>query len=558
MIRKVCFVLSPCESAYQYPAQTPLPPISMGILSGYLAKKGLDVEIHDLNSVISKRSSDDLQKNKIEIIYDYNAVLSYLNGTPNSEIDSLIASLLSEINIDDFDILGVSLGGDFSFMQIHIAFLVGKFIEKKYGKTVLFGGGNINYLYIFKDVFYQLWETILKQFNFVIKGAGEKVIWDIICGLNQGKQPEELRNIRGLVNLNGRQISDNPEYAPEIVKPSWDGMSTDYYSKYMFDETDNYKNTEKNMLFFYKWPNVGIDSSGQLANYYNRVKNKDAVPRLMIPYIFNFNCPYKCAFCTQSDYDRGSVIGGEVGNVFNDITTLMDKYNTKYFYFLNNAFNYSVEFSNSFCRKVIHEGTKFYWSDCARFNNMTYERLELMRKAGCIKLTFGFETGSPKILNLIDKKLDISHSEQVLKWCHELGIWADIEIIVGLPQETAEDFKYTYDYIEKNREYINYFWVNEYFVVPNSLIGKYPERYGIKLMKDYTGYEELLKNNRNYFSKEGQISTKNAKLYGFNELEGREYEQILLDNNSRISILNKIQRNEFNEVSQFYRMLLAK
>ncbi len=281
-------------------------------------------------------------------------------------------------------------------------------------------------------------------------------------------------------------------------------------------------------------------------------------PTLMIPYIFNYNCPYSCAFCTQSDKDRdrGSIILGDVEHIINDLKNLKAKYKTKYFQFINNAFNASGRFVDELCKKIIEEDFSIIWSDCGRFTNLTYERLKLMKEAGCVKLTFGLDTANFKMLKLIDKRLDIAHSEQVLRWCYDLGIMADLEVIFGMPQEGDEEFQDTYEYIKRNYEFINYFWVNEYFVVPNSLIGKYPERYGIELIKDNKTYRQLLSENQ-YFFKKGQPSlTHNAKLFGYNEKGGRSYEQILRDNKRKIHQLNKLQKKEFSEVSAVYRLLL--
>ena len=67
----------------------------------------------------------------------------------------------------------------------------------------------------------------------------------------------------------------------------------------------------------------------------------------------------------------------------------------------------------------------------------------MLYESGCRKLVFGFETGSNKLLNLFDKKLDLEHAVNVMRWCKEAGIWADIEVIVGLPYELEEDFQDT-------------------------------------------------------------------------------------------------------------------
>jgi radical SAM superfamily enzyme YgiQ (UPF0313 family) len=538
------------------------PGLGFGVLSSYLREKGLEVSMYDLNTILSRKFGQHEIKSKFEIFFDKKTVFDYLNGESNREADDVLARLLEDIDVDRFDSYGISVGADYSFLQIHAGFMLGKYLENNYGKPVLFGGNNISLIYIFRDMFNDLWQVILKNFCYIIKGAGERTILDIISALNENLDDSTINKINGLVRLSGKDVTVNQEYKPLILRPDWDGMDLTYYYRYMFDDSGNdekaRKATADNLVYFFKWPGGFPGSPGQMVNKYNKLRGKNIRPRIIIPYIFNYNCPFTCAFCTQSDFDRGSVVGGEPGKVFEDVVALIDKYDTNYFNFVNNSFNFSIDFVDNFCHRVISEGVKFYWSDCGRFNNLTYERLRLMKEAGCVKLTFGLETASEKMLALIDKRLNLAHSEQVLQWCHELGIWADLEIIIGLPQEFDRDFEDTCRYIEKNYDYINYFWINEYFVVPNSLIGRFPEKYGIKLIRDHKTYQGLLQENMKYF-RMGELSlTHNAKLYGFNEIEGRIYDTILKDNKRHITDLNRLQRHEFAEASKLFNMLSEK
>lgn len=552
--------MAPCENGFLYPNEMSMLHLNLGIgvLAGYLREKGLKVDLYDMNSSIATKFEGLDQKAKFESFFHVDTFISYLKGESNLIIDDILKKMLSDINLDYYDSFGISVGGDYSLMQVHIGFLLGYYLKKKYNKPIFIGGNNISLMHIFNDLFKEFWDAVIDGIPYIVKGSGERAIWDIISSLNQGYDEKVIRDTKGLVGRIGNAITVNEEYSPQVIRPDWDGLDLKCYERHMCDE-DKVKDSEaaikSNLLHFFKWPGGFLGSPGQIVNKYNKLKAKNITPQIIIPYIFNYNCPYSCAFCTQSDFERGSVVGGSTDKVIEDIIFLKEKYHTKYFNFINNSFNFSSKFVDEFCKKVIAEGVEFYWSDCGRFNNLTYERLKLMREAGCVKLTFGLDTASEKMLKLVDKKLDIEHTENVLKWCKDLNIWVDLEIILGMPQEFDDDFNATFNYIERNYDYINYFWVNEYFVVPNSLIGRYPERYGIELIKDNKSYRGIMSENLKYFRNGETPSTLNAKLYGFNEIGGRKYHDILKDNRRRILQLNKAQRNEFYEASKFYKLL---
>lgn len=556
MIQRIAFLLAPCEKGIAAHGYTYLPPLSIGILAGYLKKEGYGVELYDLNANLAKiyRNIEE----QFAFLYEKDIVLGYINGEDNSEVNCFADELLKDLPLDSYDLIGISCGADFSFFQLHSAFLLAKYIEQKYKIPVILGGNNITYLGIFKDTFNDLLKTVLNSFPYVIKGPGEVVIAELLKILN-GESQKLLNELDGLVFIQEGEIIINREHEPRVVCPEWCNLPMDYY--YSKIKNPNYcgkwnqKWEEENQLHIFKWPFF-------LTQYISTVRKKrpkaEFMDKLILPYIFNYHCPYACAFCSESDEDRKQVILGEVDKVVEDLIHLVDKYHTNYFYFFNNAANASGRFIDAFCLQIIEKNIDIRWSDCARFNNLTFERLKLMKEAGCCKLVFGFETASQKLIDLVDKKIDLLHGEKVMKWCNELGILVDLEVIVGLPQERDEDFQETVNYVTKNKPFINYMTINEFFVVPNSKIGRYPERFGIELVRNVISYDTILKRSWKYFKEMKGKQTGNFKVYKYNEISGRSYKKVSEKTKAYIKIMNELQNKEFAEVEYVYRILEQK
>lgn len=368
----------------------------------------------------------------------------------------------------------------------------------------------------------------------------------MIQKLNNGE--DNFKDLSGALYLKEGDIVCNKEMDPIVIRPSWGNLDLDDYS-YPF-----MKKHRENETIYYKFP---LSLTNKVIQF-NKRNIRDR--KLFIPYIFNYNCTYKCAFCTQSDSDRGGFIVGEVTKVVDDIEYLSKKYNSNYFYFLNNYFPSSLNYIREFRDELKRRNLQIYWSDCGRVNGLTYEKLQMLYEAGCRKLVFGFESGSERILELIDKRLNLTEAVQVLKWCKEIGIWADLEIIIGLPYEHEEEFLCTYNFIKEHKDLINNFWLNEYFVVPNSLIGRYPENYGVKLLKNELDYSSLMKRNKSGFINHNYFNlTSNARLWGFEEIEPgeeRNYEQMRKENQNKIARLSTLRNQEFNQLFDFYNKML--
>lgn len=521
--------------------------MAMGIITSYLSNKGIEVHISDTNKIAAKHKYSEEELDLISNIYNKDKVLSYISGNLDEELDQVARMFLNEDSLT-YDAFGISIGADFSMMQVHLGFVMGAYLKRVTNKPVFVGGNNISYLYIFKDFYKELLEIVIKHFDFVIKGPGERVIYEIIEGLNEGKSVQDFCDTSGILKIVDGVIECNREKEPIVIAPDWSNLNLEDYS-YPF-----MKNQRENENIYYRFP-LSLTNKIIAFNKTNVEEKK-----LFIPYIFNYNCIYNCAFCTQSDKDRSGLIVGEVKKVVDDIEYLSKKYKSNYFYFLNNYFPSSIEYIQAFHDELKKRDLEIYWSDCGRVNGLTLEKLEMLYECGCRKLVFGFESGDQKILNLIDKRINLDEVLQVLKWCKQVGIWADLEIIIGLPYEREEEFLSTYNFLNEHKDLINNFWLNEYFVVPNSLIGKYPQRYGIKLLKERTTYEKIMQTNRIGFLKKNYMNlTSNARLWGFNEInpgEERAYEQMRVENADKMERLASVRNPEFNQLFDFYNKMI--
>lgn len=538
MITKMVLLLAPAERVFYM--NFLMPPPALGVISGYLEKSGIASKVYDLN-VALKNKSLDRDRHEWLFLYDKDEVLEYLRTGTNAKLEYLFSRLLEDIDFDTVDLVGISIGSNFSFFEIHSGCLMGKYIKKKYNKTIVFGGDNVKYMYQFRDMFRELWEQLRLNFEFIFVGPGEKSLVSLIRILNKEITNRSYRDLKGAIYFKEKKLIANAEDEPSLCKPVFSGLELDDYTLCIKKSPPG--DRQPNINYFFKWP----FAHALLLSDVNRIRLKESEKEeaLFLPYKFNANCPFKCAFCTQSDEHKKRVICKDAETVVDDIESMMKEYNARSFFFFNNTFNVNNKFVRDFCRIVKDRGLKFYWSDCGRYNGLDKELIRMMYEAGCRNLVFGLDAGSEKILKLIDKRLDLDHARRVLRWCKECGIWADIEVILGFPQELEEDFLDTYNFVKENLEFINEFYVNKYFVVPESLMGRYPERYGMKLIKLDHKYENKLAHNARLFlkaadSRDDKVSANNFHMYHFDELNGRNYKQIIRDTHDKTMRLYKL------------------
>jgi radical SAM superfamily enzyme len=91
------------------------------------------------------------------------------------------------------------------------------------------------------------------------------------------------------------------------------------------------------------------------------------------------------------------------------------------------------------------------WFAFSRVDTVTRELLALMKRAGCVSLNFGVESGDAHMLQVMKKGATLDQARQALRWSRELGFKTLASFLFGLPGETCASIERTINFaIELN------------------------------------------------------------------------------------------------------------
>jgi len=126
---------------------------------------------------------------------------------------------------------------------------------------------------------------------------------------------------------------------------------------------------------------------------------------------------------------------------------LNEQYNITKFYFYDDNLIIWPELAE-FCNKNCPPS--FQWTSQANINDLRIDMIPLLSSAGCSRLSFGFESGSPAIQKYIGKVIEPGAVEKVSR-LHQAGIQSRVFFMVGFPNETVQQMVETAKYIIKLR-----------------------------------------------------------------------------------------------------------
>ena len=109
------------------------------------------------------------------------------------------------------------------------------------------------------------------------------------------------------------------------------------------------------------------------------------------------------------------------------------------------------EFLNSLCQGIIQSGfnKKIRWTCEARVDTIDKEMLKLMYEAGCWEISYGVESGSQRLLDVIKKDFTLEQVEQAFQWTKDRGISIRAFFMLGLPTETERESLETINFAKK-------------------------------------------------------------------------------------------------------------
>ena len=146
-------------------------------------------------------------------------------------------------------------------------------------------------------------------------------------------------------------------------------------------------------------------------------------------------CPMDCSFCSTSLIEGRSIRRRSPDRVVRWLADLRET-GTRNFSFVDNTFNLPPCYAEDLCRKITEAGLDInLW--CIIYPKWIDPQLvELMRRAGCSQISFGFESGCDGMLRSFNKRFNTQEVRAVSKMFEEAGIERRGFLLLGGPGET--------------------------------------------------------------------------------------------------------------------------
>jgi len=162
-------------------------------------------------------------------------------------------------------------------------------------------------------------------------------------------------------------------------------------------------------------------------------------------------CPFNCSFCHNS-FRTLPYRFSSPSKVIDEIKLLKEKYKMNALFFVEDNLFANHKRIKEICHLLKEE--KLYeemvWGANARVDSINLDILNLVYQFNCKQVTFGWESGSQRILDILNKRTTVEKNYESIDLCNKIGINASGTVMIGNPTEIEKDLELTKKFIESS------------------------------------------------------------------------------------------------------------
>jgi radical SAM superfamily enzyme YgiQ (UPF0313 family) len=169
------------------------------------------------------------------------------------------------------------------------------------------------------------------------------------------------------------------------------------------------------------------------------------------PYTFvvsSRGCPGGCRFCIKHVSYGRSVRYRSPDHVLAELEQLA-ALGVRKVHMYTDLFTLNREHVMGICEGIQARGLDLRWTCNSRVDFVDPELLQQMHAAGCWMISWGIESGEPRMLRRMNKGITTEQVEQALRWSKQAGIMNWGYFIIGMPGETEESIRTTIDFAKR-------------------------------------------------------------------------------------------------------------
>jgi radical SAM superfamily enzyme YgiQ (UPF0313 family) len=163
--------------------------------------------------------------------------------------------------------------------------------------------------------------------------------------------------------------------------------------------------------------------------------------------VLSRGCPFPCVFCSAAALQGRKARYRSAAKLVAEMRTLAERFDVRHFMFQDSNLTMSRRAVVELCEHLLASGLDVTFEGWTRADLIDRELLVLLKRAGLVRIQFGIESGSPAVLQRLQKHVSHEQIRAAFRLAGELGLETSCTAMMGLPGETEADVWQTVRFI---------------------------------------------------------------------------------------------------------------
>jgi anaerobic magnesium-protoporphyrin IX monomethyl ester cyclase len=214
-------------------------------------------------------------------------------------------------------------------------------------------------------------------------------------------------------------------------------------------------------------------------------------------YISSLACPYNCSYCTNASVYGRKWNALPPEQFVAETLDLTRRYGLELLWVVDDNFLVDLDRARLIAEGLVRENASFKWSIQATTNltaRLSVQDLKLLHRSGLQQICHGAESGSQKVLKLMNKGFqNFDTIYETARRCLEAGIRPSFNIIFAYPGEGPVERRQTIQFIMDmcRRHPGAEFWTNIFTPYPGAPVMEHAEEFGIQVPTSFEGWADF-------------------------------------------------------------------
>lgn len=160
-------------------------------------------------------------------------------------------------------------------------------------------------------------------------------------------------------------------------------------------------------------------------------------------------CPYTCKWCSRAVYGL-SYRRRSPEKVVQELEQIKNAYNPDALWFVDDVFTISHKWLTAFRDELQKKDILIPYECITRADRMNEEVIKMLKETGCFRVWIGAESGSQRVIDLMDRRVDVNQVRDMIKLTKKHGIQTGTFIMLGYPGETETDIEETIQHLKES------------------------------------------------------------------------------------------------------------